>query len=123
MKSTISAILVGSFIVAAQGAVADTLTSGAADDAGYRLPARDTYADRHAGNLAAVTAFPGAADDAGYQLVGRAGEADRFSGESVAGAVWAFPGAADDSGYHLTARSTYADTHLAHSAHEADTAE
>lgn len=68
MKSIAKAILVGSFIVAAQAAVADGSTfPSSAGDVSFPVSG-STYADRHANDPVASTgsSFPSSADDVSF---------------------------------------------------------
>ena len=115
MKSIARAVLVGSFIVAAQAAVADgTGWPDAVDDAGVHLPPNVTYASEHANDrvTSVGSTFPDAVDDAGVSVPSNVTYADLHSKDPVTTVSSAFPDSVDDDGVHLPARNTYADSHL-----------
>jgi hypothetical protein len=98
-----------------QGLVLATLISTAqaspfpADgDADYSLPARSTYADRHAGDrdIGVGSPFPAGGESIG--LPAKWTYADRHAGDRDMRVGSAFP-ADGDANYGLPARSTYAD--------------
>ena len=115
MKSMAKALAIGGLMVLAQAALAnESVFPGSSDEAGGRLPARITYADRHANDPVTTvgSAFPGSVDEAGGRLPVKVTYATRHANDPVTTAGSAFPGAADDGIVQLTAKSTYADRHL-----------